>query len=166
MSTKICRSAASLAAAAAATEKSSSTTPLHCPRRSRLGGLGVGGLLEGEPRSSDEAWATYQQWIFSGAQAAAMSVRAHAGTGGASIYSWEWRIAFEPCLELLPGVFYRADMPPTAVGFNVALGDADTAAEGDPTYGLRHENWLSGKTCEATNCHTLQSEFAMLILEP
>ena len=27
--------------------------------KSRLGGVGVGGLLEGEPRSSDTAWNTY-----------------------------------------------------------------------------------------------------------
>jgi solute:Na+ symporter, SSS family len=34
--------------------------------KSRLGGIGVGGLLEGEPRSSLSAWDTYQQWILTG----------------------------------------------------------------------------------------------------
>src|SRR5437867_922015 len=36
--------------------------------KSRKGGVGVGGLLEGEPRSQQSAWDTYQRWILSGAQ--------------------------------------------------------------------------------------------------
>ena len=36
--------------------------------KSRLGGIGVGGLLEGEPRRSESAWNTYQNWIRTGAQ--------------------------------------------------------------------------------------------------
>ena len=84
------------------------------------------------------------------------------------MYEWEWRVAFDPCLQLAPGVYYNADMPTVAVGFNVALGDVDTPAEGDATYGLRHEMWLSGRTasCPSGNCHTLMSEFATLLLEP
>jgi hypothetical protein len=38
--------------------------------KSRKGGIGAGGLLEGEPRSSAAAWRTYQHWILSGAQEA------------------------------------------------------------------------------------------------
>jgi SSS family solute:Na+ symporter len=40
--------------------------------KSRLGGVGKGGLLEGEPRSKPEAWRTYQRWIMTGAQQAAI----------------------------------------------------------------------------------------------
>ena len=36
--------------------------------KSRLGGLGVGGLMEGEPRQSSQAWNTYYSWIMNGAQ--------------------------------------------------------------------------------------------------
>jgi hypothetical protein len=36
--------------------------------KSRKGGIGAGGLLEGEPRRSADAWAKYQEWILSGAQ--------------------------------------------------------------------------------------------------
>ncbi len=36
--------------------------------KSRLGGIGVGGLLEGEPRTSDAAWALYRAWIVEGSQ--------------------------------------------------------------------------------------------------
>jgi SSS family solute:Na+ symporter len=34
--------------------------------KSRMGGVGVAGLLEGEPRSSAQAWQTYQYWILNG----------------------------------------------------------------------------------------------------
>jgi SSS family solute:Na+ symporter len=131
--------------------------------KSRLGGLGMGGLLEGEPRSSAAAWSTYQDWILRREMEAAVTWRG--GAGGGSQYSWEWRVAFG-CLEVQPGVFYHADLPTTAVGFNIALGDSDRAGDGDHTYGLRHEMWLSGTTCNATNCHTLMNEFATLFLEP
>jgi SSS family solute:Na+ symporter len=39
--------------------------------KSRLQGIGRGGLLEGEPRSKPEAWETYRHWIETGAQEAA-----------------------------------------------------------------------------------------------
>jgi len=134
--------------------------------KSRLGGLGVGGLLEGEPRSSPSAWATYGRWIADGAQQAATTTTPGGGAAGANLYEFEWRVAFDPCLQLTTGEYYNADMKTVAVGLNIALGDVDTPGEGDKTYGLRHEMWLSGKTCAATNCHTLMSEFATLLLEP
>ena len=40
--------------------------------KSRLGGIGKGGLLEGEPRSDPNAWNTYRRWIEDGAQQAAV----------------------------------------------------------------------------------------------
>ena len=134
--------------------------------KSARGGLGVGGLLQGEPRSSPAAWETYSRWIAARAVDAAVTSEPGAGPNGASVWSWEWRIDFDPCLELAPGVFYHAGMPTTAVGINVALGDTDLEAQGDATYGLRHEMWVAGHTCPQTNCHTLMSEFATLLLEP
>jgi len=38
--------------------------------KSRKGGIGRGGLLEGEPRSNSKAWATYRKWILDNAQEA------------------------------------------------------------------------------------------------
>ncbi|MEJ7605913.1 MAG: hypothetical protein WKF37_06525 [Bryobacteraceae bacterium] len=57
--------------------------------KSRKGGIGTGGLLEGEPRSDPAAWATYSSWVHSGAQAC----EALQAPGG---YVIEWSIAFNP----------------------------------------------------------------------
>ena len=71
-------------------------------------------------------------------------------------------------IELDAGVFYSpaTQTGSVAVGFNIALGDVDLPATSDPVYGLRHEMWLSGKTCSFMNCHTALSEFGTLVLEP
>ena len=129
--------------------------------KSRLGGIGVGGLLEGEPRSSTAAWATYQKWIVSRAMEGATS-------RNGQVYSFEWAINFDPCLELRAGVFYTPTMPVTTVGLNIALGDTDTSEEGDPVYGLRHEMWWNGSTgCnQGGNCYTYLYQFGLLHLEP
>lgn len=137
--------------------------------KSRLGGIGVGGLMEGEPRSSDYAWYNYQNWILNGSQVAATSRYPQAAPGGGSYYSIEWAVRFDPCFELSPGVYYNASSGATAVvGMNVALGDVDTPEEGDPTYGLRHEMWWNGSsTCAGGgNCHTLLFEFGELAIVP
>lgn len=137
--------------------------------KSRLGGIGVGGLLEGEPRSSQAAWDTYQSWILSGAQQAAVKAYPHEAPGGGNIYVFEWAVSFDPCLELSPGVFYTPDLPPTNMGFNIALGDTDneSASKGNE-FGLRHEMWFNG-THNASipgNQHTFLSEFGRLWLMP
>ena len=44
--------------------------------KSRKGGVGVGGLLEGEPRRLLPAWETYGKWIASGALVITLPVRA------------------------------------------------------------------------------------------
>src|SRR5690242_17107867 len=71
--------------------------------KSRKGGVGVGGLLEGEPRRLLSAWETYGRWIESGAQECVAKPR----PGG---YVIEWAIRFDPCLEIEPGVFYSTSM--------------------------------------------------------
>ena len=135
--------------------------------KSRLGGLGVGGLLEGEPRSSDAAWANYGAWIRSGAMRAATRSAPGGAPYGGSAWVAEWAIDFDPCIEIAPKTFYAPDgVTQTVVGLNIALGDVDEPATSDPTYGLRHEMWLSGSTCAWTNCHTLMNEFSQLVLEP
>ena len=106
--------------------------------KSRLGGIGKGGLLEGEPRSSAAAWDTYQRWIVSGAQQAAVRPRSHG-------YVIEWAVNFDPCLEIEPGKFYSTALGDRAMGLNIALGDLDTPEKGTGNFGnFHHEDWFSG----------------------
>ena len=136
--------------------------------KSRLGGTGVGGLLEGEPRSSDTAWANYQAWIYSRAARAAV-LRAPRGSAPGIGAAWSVELAFDfdPLLPLPGGGFYNGSAPVT-LGLNVALGDADAVSAGDPVYGLRHEMWWAGVAAcpEGGNCHTLRRLFGDLVLEP
>jgi solute:Na+ symporter, SSS family len=108
--------------------------------KSRLGGVGRGGLLEGEPRSKLEAWETYQRWIVSGAQECVAKVK-RGGKG----YVIEWSVAFDPCLEVAPGKFYSTAMGDRAMGLNIALGDLDEPEKGAGNFGnFHHEDWFAG----------------------
>lgn len=108
--------------------------------KSRLGGIGVGGLLEGEPRSSDHAWNTYQRWIATAAQRAAVAIKP-----GGKGYTIEWAVRFDPCLELSPGVCYDPTRGSTTVGLNLAVQDCDHPADGQGNFAqIRHESWWAG----------------------
>ncbi len=108
--------------------------------KSRKGGVGTGGLLEGEPRTSESAWDTYNKWIMSGAQEAV----AKAKPGGKG-YVIEWAVNFDPCLEVSPGKFYSPAMGNRAMGLNIALGDLDEKDGGAGNFGnFHHEDWLAG----------------------
>lgn len=108
--------------------------------KSRLGGVGVGGLLEGEPRRLESAWNTYQKWILSRAQEAV----ARPKPGGKG-YVIEWAINFNPCLEVEPGKFYQPSMGNRQMGLNIALGDLDEKekGKGNPLH-FHHEQWFAG----------------------
>eukprot|EP00039_Didymoeca_costata_P022407 m.4423 g.4423 ORF g.4423 m.4423 type:complete len:312 (+) comp2979_c0_seq2:89-1024(+) len=111
--------------------------------KSRLHGMGVGGLLEGEPRSSLNAWNTYQHWILSGMQVGASHPRLKASAGHRG-YEAEWAVSFE-CLEITPGVYYNTSMEETDIGMNIALGDVDSMQAGDGNFAnIHHEEWLAG----------------------
>lgn len=108
--------------------------------KSRLGGIGTGGLLEGEPRSRAAAWDTYQHWITSRAQECAVKTNP-SGKG----YSMEWAVSFNPCLEVEPGRFYSPDLGKRAVGLNIAAGDLDQPEKGAGNFGnFHHEDWFAG----------------------
>jgi len=108
--------------------------------KSRLGGVGTGGLLEGEPRSSAKAWATYQRWI----QTRAMEAVAKPLPGGHG-YVIEWAVSFDPCLEISPGRFYAPEMGERALGLNIAVGDLDEPEKGVGNFGnFHHEDWFAG----------------------
>ena len=86
--------------------------------KSRLGGIGVGGLLEGEPRSNLSAWNNYQRWIKTGLVKGATNVAFR--SPGLNVWVAEWHIDFT-LMQIEPGKPYSADMPDTAMGINIAL---------------------------------------------
>jgi SSS family solute:Na+ symporter len=117
--------------------------------KSRKGGIGTGGLLEGEPRSRAEAWQTYQNWILTGAQECA--ARPKPGGHG---YVIEWAINFDPCLEVEPGVFYSPALGDRPMGLNILIGDLDEQERGvGNPYNFRHENSWAGSRNTRTQLH-------------
>lgn len=108
--------------------------------KSRKGGIGTGGLLEGEPRSNFQAWRTYGDWIRTGAQECVAKPKP-----GGKGYVIEWAIRFDPCLETEPGVFYTTRAGDKAMGLNILIGDLDEKEQGaDNPYGFHHENSFAG----------------------
>jgi SSS family solute:Na+ symporter len=108
--------------------------------KSRKGGVGAGGLLEGEPRRNPQAWKTYQRWILKDAQECAAKPK----PGGRG-YIIEWAVSFDPCLEVAPGKFYSPEMGDRAMGLNIALGDLDEKEKGAGNFGnFHHEDWFAG----------------------
>jgi solute:Na+ symporter, SSS family len=115
--------------------------------KSRKGGAGTGGVLEGEPRSAESAWNTYRKWILSGAQEAIAKPK----TGGHG-YIIEWAVNFDPCLAVAPGVFYSTSMGDRRMGLNIALGDLDEKERGTGNFGFfHHEDWFAGHKDTRTN---------------
>lgn len=115
--------------------------------KSRLGGEGKGGLLEGEPRKDPKAWATYQRWILEHKQEAVAKVKP-----GGKGYIIEWAVDFDPCLEIEPGRFWSPEMGDREVGLNIALGDLDEEEKGAGNFGnFHHEDWFAGHKNTRTN---------------
>lgn len=108
--------------------------------KSRLGGVGVGGLLEGEPRRKTSAWETYRKWIQEGVQRAVAKPKP-----GGKGYVIEWAIRFEPCLEISNDKFYSPSLGEVSVGLNIAIADLDEKEKGTDNFGnFHHEQWFSG----------------------
>src|SRR5690606_14574763 len=111
--------------------------------KSRKGGIGKGGLIEGEPRSKESAWNTYQKWILDGSMDCAAAVTKKNDKGGT--YVIEWAVNFDPCLEIAPGQFYSPSLGDRKVGLNIALGDLDEYDRvNDTPYRFHHEDWWAG----------------------
>lgn len=126
--------------------------------KSRLGGIGTGGLLEGEPRSDATAWHTYQRWIQTGAMEAVAKVRPDQ-----SGYIIEWAVSFDPCLEVKPGMFFKPGEKEIRMGLNIAVGDLDEKSKGDGNFGnFHHEDWFAGEKNKRTNLR----QWGTLVLMP
>ncbi|MFA6545948.1 MAG: hypothetical protein WCS99_16130 [Limisphaerales bacterium] len=116
--------------------------------KSRLGGVGTGGLLEGEPRAKESAWNNYRRWIETRAMEA-VAKRKPDGKG----YIIEWAVKFDPCLEIAPGRFFApGDRGEVRMGLNIAVGDLDEKAKGAGNFGnFHHEDWWAGERDKRTN---------------
>lgn len=129
-------------------------------QKSRLSGIGIGGFIEGEPRSSDTAWINYEQWEYSRAVEAGVAVFPGGPVRGSH---WSAVAAF----DLVTLVGWRADSGVAqTIRFNFALGDTDEEGTGDPVYGLRHEMWWSVGDNATAHPPYFLSSFAPLVLEP
>ena len=107
--------------------------------KSRPGGVGVGGILEGEPRAVLQAWETYQKWIQDGAQKCAAKQKPE-GKG----YVLEWAVRFNPCLEMAPGKFYSPSAGKAQMRIKLVLGDMDRKEDGvGNRFNFRHEQWYA-----------------------
>ena len=119
--------------------------------KSRLGGVGVAGLLEGEERSMISAWNNYQKWILNKDMEAKVKLKRDQNKH-ASGYTVEWRISPETTLEISDGVFWSADLAVTKMGLNIAISDLDLPEDGKGNWGnFHHENWLSGERHKHTS---------------
>lgn len=126
--------------------------------KSRLGGVGVGGLLEGEPRAVESAWNNYQRWILDRSMEAAARVKPDQ-----SGYVIEWRIQPDPCLEVAPGRFWSPALGTVRMGLNLAVGDLDDKPTGAGNFGnFHHEDWWAGEKDK----RTWLKQWGTLVVEP
>ena len=128
--------------------------------KSRLGGIGAGGLLEGEPRSELDAWTNYQSWITNGDMQAVARVNSDPAKKG---YVIEWQINFDPCLEVAPGRFWSPEQGIARVGLNIALSDLDSKPAGHGNrFNIHHENWWSG----SRDKRSWLNQWGVMVLHP
>lgn len=129
--------------------------------KSRLDGVGAGGLLEGEPRSRESAWNNYQKWIVEGAMAAAVRIKDRETEGGG--YVIEWMVNADPCLEVEPGLFWSSELGEREMGLNLAVADLDEKEKGEGNFGnFHHEDWWTGER----DRRTWLKQFGTMVLVP
>lgn len=126
--------------------------------KSCLGGIGTGGLIEGEPRSSSKAMQNYKSWIETGAMKAVAKPKPDAKG-----YVIEWMIKPNPCLEIKPGVFCDFKQDSVKMGLNIAVSDLDEKEAGQGNFGnFNHENWWAGEKDK----RTWLKQWGTLIIHP
>ena len=128
--------------------------------KSRLGGSGKSGLMEGEPRVEPYAWNNYQQWILNGDMKAAVRIKEKSEGRG---YVIEWKIKGNPCLEIEPGKFWSSDLGEVKAGLNIGIQDLDNnvVSETERNH-MNHEDWWTGDREKRTRLE----QFGTLILLP
>lgn len=128
--------------------------------KSSLGGIGSGGLMEGEPRSEASAWRTYRSWIRNDDMSVSVYTKKNSEGSG---YTIEWRVSFDPCLEISPGEFWSPEKGTARMPLNIAISDLDGKGAGiGNRFNFHHENWWSGEKDK----RTWLSQWGTMILHP
>jgi SSS family solute:Na+ symporter len=101
--------------------------------KSTRGGLGVGGLMAGEPRTA-AAWGLYERWARNGDMAAAVRLKeSREGRG----YVIEWRINPDPCMRIDASSCVDLSKE-SRVGVNFEIQDLDEREKGKGNWSHFH----------------------------
>jgi SSS family solute:Na+ symporter len=114
--------------------------------KSLLGGIGRGGLIQGEQRSDPNAWINHEKWIRSGAMQAVTKVKSDK-TG----YIVEWMITPE-CLQVDDkGTKWSPKLGTVKMGLNIGVQDLDRRDTAPDNWGrIHHEVWWAGEPDKRT----------------
>lgn len=110
--------------------------------KSLLGGIGKGGLIQGEQRDNPVAWVNHEKWIRSGDMKAVTKVKPDK-----SGYIVEWMVSSK-CLQVDKNkeIFWSPDMGTVKMGLNIALQDLDNRDTAPGNWGrFHHEPWWAGE---------------------
>lgn len=110
--------------------------------KSLLGGIGKGGLIQGEQRDNPKAWENHEKWIRSGDMKAVTTVKPDK-----SGYIVEWMIS-PKCLQVDKDkeIFWSPDIGIAKMGLNIGIQDLDNRETAPDNWGrFHHEAWWAGE---------------------
>lgn len=107
--------------------------------KSHEGGIGVPGMLPHGPGRSLENWENNVRWILDDVIETRTAIFEQENR-----YSVELRIRLDGGIEIADGTYWSDGAADTPIGFNLAVGDVDLAAD-SPDGLLHHETWWAGK---------------------
>ncbi|AQQ71028.1 hypothetical protein SMSP2_01392 [Limihaloglobus sulfuriphilus] len=110
--------------------------------KSLLGGIGKGGLIQGEQRDSPIAWENHEKWIRSGAMKAVTKVKPDKKG-----YIAEWMVSPQ-CLQVDKNkeIFWSPQMGIVKMGLNIGIQDLDYYDTAPQNWGrFHHESWWAGE---------------------
>jgi len=115
--------------------------------KSLLGGIGKGGLIQGEQRDNPVAWVNHEKWIRSGDMKAVTKVKPDK-----SGYIVEWMVSSK-CLQVDKDkeIFWSPDMGTVKMGLNIGVQDLDNRDIAPDNWGrFHHEAWWAGEPDKRT----------------
>ena len=129
--------------------------------KSTLGGLGVGGLIEGVPLN-EYAWTNYKDWYTNEYMKASVRVKSEEEGSGFVI---EWRISPDPCMQVSENTFVDLSKE-NKVGINLEFEDIDNPDDGNGSGNLTQFAHVDYMTKLDSYRKNIAKGFATLILTP